>query len=65
MCEHQTNVHKLGAPLGVDPVELLRMINGKAVPTKAVIDGLAKLWTATRGTSKNWLRRSGGIWGGK
>jgi hypothetical protein len=37
-----TNVHKLGAKLGVDPAELLRMINGKVVPTKAVISGLAR-----------------------
>jgi transcriptional regulator with XRE-family HTH domain len=28
--------------LGVDPRELLRMINGKKVPTRAVIQGLAK-----------------------
>jgi hypothetical protein len=40
--KHQTNVHKLGATLGIDPVELLRMINGNAMPTKAVIEGLAK-----------------------
>jgi hypothetical protein len=37
-----TNVHKLGEKLGVDPMELLRMINGRAVPTKAVVQGLAK-----------------------
>ena len=24
-----TNVHKLGAKLGIDPMELLRMMNGK------------------------------------
>jgi transcriptional regulator with XRE-family HTH domain len=39
---HDTNVHKLGAKLGFDPGELLRMINGKVVPTRAVIQGLAK-----------------------
>jgi hypothetical protein len=39
---HDTNVHKLGAKLGIDPGELLRMINGKVVPTRAVIQGLAK-----------------------
>jgi hypothetical protein len=37
-----TNVVKLGKKLGIDPVELLRMINGYVVPTKAVIAGLAK-----------------------
>jgi hypothetical protein len=37
-----TDVFKLGAKLGMDPIELLRMINGKVVPTKAVISGLAK-----------------------
>jgi len=40
--KRDTNVFKLGAKLGVDPMELLRMINGRAVPTKAVIAGLAK-----------------------
>jgi hypothetical protein len=37
-----TDVFKLGAKLGMDPLELLRMINGRVVPTKAVISGLAK-----------------------
>lgn len=36
------NVHKLGAKLGIDPAELLRMINGKVRPTKAVLNGLAR-----------------------
>jgi hypothetical protein len=37
-----TNVVNLGKELGIDPVELLRMFNGYAVPTKAVIAGLAR-----------------------
>jgi hypothetical protein len=37
-----TDVYKLGARLGIDPNELLTMIDGKVVPTKAVIRGLAK-----------------------
>ena len=37
-----TDVYKLGAKLGIDPAELLRMINGRTKPTKAVIAGLAK-----------------------
>jgi hypothetical protein len=37
-----TDVFKLGAKLGMDPIELLRMINGKVVPTKAVLSGLTK-----------------------
>jgi hypothetical protein len=37
-----TDVFKLAAKLGTDPIELLRMINGKVVPTRAVISGLAK-----------------------
>jgi hypothetical protein len=37
-----TDVFKLGAKLGIDPIELLQMINGKVVPTRAVISGLAK-----------------------
>jgi len=37
-----TDVFKLGAKLGVEPIELLQMINGKVVPTGAVIGGLAK-----------------------
>jgi hypothetical protein len=36
------NVHTLGAALGIDPMLLLRMINGREAPTKAVIAGLAK-----------------------
>jgi hypothetical protein len=37
-----TDLFRLGAKLGMDPVELLQMINGKVVPTRAVISGLAK-----------------------
>jgi hypothetical protein len=37
-----TDVFRLGAKLGIDPMELFQMINGKVVPTKAVISGLAK-----------------------
>jgi hypothetical protein len=33
--KHQTNVHKLAAALRVDPVELLRMINGRRGATAA------------------------------
>jgi hypothetical protein len=37
-----TDVFRLGTKLGIDPMELLQMINGKVVPTRAVISGLAK-----------------------
>jgi hypothetical protein len=37
-----TDVFMLGRKLGVDPLELLRMINGRIKPTKAVISGLAR-----------------------
>jgi hypothetical protein len=37
-----TDVFRLGAKLGIDPMELLKMINGKVIPTRAVISGLAK-----------------------
>jgi hypothetical protein len=37
-----TDVYNLGAKLGIDPMELLQMINGKVTPTKQVIAGLAK-----------------------
>jgi hypothetical protein len=37
---HDTNVNKLATKLGIDPAELLRMFNGKMVPTKAVIEGI-------------------------
>jgi hypothetical protein len=37
-----TDVFKLAAKLGTDPIELLQMISGNVVPTKAVISGLAK-----------------------
>jgi hypothetical protein len=36
-----TNVHKVWAKLAVDPMELLRMINGRAIPTKAIVAGPA------------------------
>jgi hypothetical protein len=37
-----THIYKLGPKLGIDPRALLDMINGKVVPTKQVIAGLAK-----------------------
>jgi hypothetical protein len=37
-----TDVHKLGTKLDIDPMELLKMINGKVVPTKAIVSGLAR-----------------------
>jgi hypothetical protein len=37
-----TDVFTLGTKLGIDPMELLQMISGKVVPTRAVISGLAK-----------------------
>jgi hypothetical protein len=37
-----TDVFRLGTKLGIDPMELLQMINGKVMPTRAVISGLAK-----------------------
>jgi putative sterol carrier protein len=40
--KRDTNVQQLGATLGIDPTELLRMINGKVMPTKAIISGLAR-----------------------
>jgi hypothetical protein len=36
------DVFMLGRKLGVDPLELLRMIKGKVMPTQSVISGLAK-----------------------
>jgi hypothetical protein len=38
----RTDVFTLGTKLGIDPMELLQMISGKVVPTRAVISGLAK-----------------------
>jgi transcriptional regulator with XRE-family HTH domain len=37
-----TNVDKLAEELKMEPGELLKMINGSAVPTRQVIAGLAK-----------------------
>jgi hypothetical protein len=37
-----TNVHALGAKLGVDPLEMLKMIDGRVAPTKAALGELAK-----------------------
>jgi transcriptional regulator with XRE-family HTH domain len=42
MRHNDTNVHKLGAKLGIDRAELLRMFNGRAPASKAVVAGLAK-----------------------
>jgi hypothetical protein len=36
------DVFRLGARLGVDPMALLQMINGRVASTRAVISGLAK-----------------------
>jgi hypothetical protein len=36
------NVHTLGVKLGVEPMQLLDMITGRVMPTRAVIAGLAK-----------------------
>jgi hypothetical protein len=49
-----TDVLKLGAKLGMDPIELLRMINGKVVPTRAVISGLAKELHSNVFSSQSW-----------
>jgi hypothetical protein len=37
-----TDLLRLGTKLCIDPMDLLQMINGKVVPTRAVISGLAK-----------------------
>jgi len=37
-----TDVFRLGAKQGIDPMELFQMINGKVAPTRALISGLAK-----------------------
>jgi transcriptional regulator with XRE-family HTH domain len=39
---HHTDVDKLAAKLGVHPTDLQMMINGQAIPTRAVLEGLAK-----------------------
>jgi Helix-turn-helix len=43
MCARKMlNAYRLGQRLGVDPAELLKMINGKKAPTPKVVQGLAK-----------------------
>jgi putative sterol carrier protein len=37
-----TDVRKMGATIGIDPMELLSMINGKTPLTKAALVGLSK-----------------------
>jgi hypothetical protein len=37
-----TDVYKLGTRPGIEPMELLRMINGKVVLNRVVLVGLAK-----------------------
>ncbi|HEY4048025.1 MAG TPA: helix-turn-helix transcriptional regulator [Acidobacteriaceae bacterium] len=36
------SLYQLSPRLGIDPGELLAMVNGKKIPTKAVLRGLAK-----------------------
>jgi plasmid maintenance system antidote protein VapI len=42
LSRRQVEIYPLSRRLDVDPTELLRMINGIATPTKAVIAGLAR-----------------------
>jgi len=35
-------LHKVGPKLGIEPMDLLAMINGRVAPTQAVIAGLAR-----------------------
>ncbi len=52
------NVHTLGGALSIAPMLLLRTINGREAPTKAVIAGLAKeLDPDPRGIWRIWPRR--------
>jgi hypothetical protein len=37
-----TDVFRLGAKLGIDPMALLEMINSKVVPTNEVVAGLVE-----------------------
>jgi hypothetical protein len=46
------------AKLGIDPMELLQMINGKVVPTRAVISGLTRNSTAMSPSSRSWPLKS-------
>jgi hypothetical protein len=42
LSRRQVEIYPLSRRLDIDPTELLRMINGIATPTKAVIAGLAR-----------------------
>jgi hypothetical protein len=42
LSRRQVEIYPLSRHLDMDPTELLRMINGLAPPTKAVIAGLAR-----------------------
>jgi hypothetical protein len=54
-----TDVFRLDAKLGIDPMELLQMINSKVAPTKAVISRLAKRnSTAMCPSSRSWPLKS-------
>jgi hypothetical protein len=55
---HDTNVHKLRARLGVDPAELLRMFNGRAPASKALVAALAReLDLRLCDSWSDWLKR--------
>jgi hypothetical protein len=42
----------------MDPMELLKMINGKVVPTKAVLSDWRRSWAVTCPTFRSWLLKS-------
>jgi hypothetical protein len=55
-----TDVFRLAAKLRMDPMELLKMINGKVVPIKQVIiQRRAKELNSDVRSAKVWRRRSG------
>jgi hypothetical protein len=53
-----TNVFKLGEKLGIDPAELLAMINGKVMPTKAASAAWLRNCIRMSGSCRSWLLRS-------
>jgi transcriptional regulator with XRE-family HTH domain len=40
--QHEIDIHQLAERLAMDPAELLQIVNGKLMPTDAVLSGLAE-----------------------
>jgi hypothetical protein len=55
-----TDVYKLGLKLGIEPSDLLALLNGRTVPSKAIVAGLTKrTWQRVVGRTGSRVRDVG------